>query len=100
MPSTQAREIPAARRLDNVRYAIRDLAGIADEVIKQGHKVLPLTVGDPNIFDFETPAHIVDAVVKAGHWADTTFLLTWDDWGGYADHVVTPESRAYSIRPS
>jgi len=32
----------------------------------------------------------VDAIVRAGFWATTTFLLTWDDWGGYADHVVTP----------
>jgi hypothetical protein len=32
----------------------------------------------------------VDAVVKAGRWADTVFLLTWDDWGGYADSVATP----------
>src|ERR1700688_4855012 len=65
MPITQTREVIAAKRLDNVRYAIRDLACIADEVIKQGHKVLPLNVGDPNIFDFETPAHVVEAVVKA-----------------------------------
>ncbi len=48
MPITQSREIAAASRLDNVRYAIRDLACIADEVIKQGHTVLPLNVGDPN----------------------------------------------------
>jgi len=65
MPITQTREIAAASRLDNVRYAIRDLACVADEVIKQGNKVLPLNVGDPNIFDFETPAHVVDAAVKA-----------------------------------
>jgi hypothetical protein len=34
----------------------------------------------------------IDAVVQAGGWADTTFLLTWDDWGGYADHVQTPDA--------
>jgi phospholipase C len=34
----------------------------------------------------------IDAVVKAGQWQNTVFILTWDDWGGYADHVVTPES--------
>jgi hypothetical protein len=32
----------------------------------------------------------VEAVVKAGHWNDTVFILTWDDWGGYTDHVATP----------
>jgi hypothetical protein len=32
----------------------------------------------------------VDAIAAAGHWNDTVFLLTWDDWGGWDDHVVTP----------
>jgi len=65
MPLTQAREIACATRLENVRYAIRDLACYADEVAKQGHKILPLNIGDPNVFDFETPRHLVDAVYKA-----------------------------------
>ena len=65
MPTTQTREITAASRLDNVKYAIRDLASVAEEVTKQGHKVLPLNVGDPNIFDFKTPAHLIEAVHQA-----------------------------------
>jgi alanine-synthesizing transaminase len=65
MPAAQAHEITAAKRLDNVRYAIRDLACVADEVIQQGHKVLPLNVGDPLNFDFQTPAHIIEAAYKA-----------------------------------
>ncbi len=65
MPLTQSREIAAASRLDNVRYAIRDLACVADEVIKQGHKVLPLNVGDPLNFDFATPPHMIEAVHQA-----------------------------------
>jgi alanine-synthesizing transaminase len=65
MPTTQTREILAADRLQNVRYAIRDLASVADEIIKQGHKVLPLNIGDPNVFDFRTPAHMIEAVHKA-----------------------------------
>jgi len=65
MPITQTREIAAASRLENVRYAIRDLACYADEVAKQGHKILPLNIGDPNVFDFVTPAHLIEAVYKA-----------------------------------
>jgi hypothetical protein len=33
----------------------------------------------------------VDAVVRAGLWDSTVFMLTWDDWGGYDDHVRTPD---------
>ena len=65
MPLTQAREISPAARLENVRYAIRDLACVADEVTKQGHKILPLNIGDPNVFDFQTPPHLIEAVYKA-----------------------------------
>jgi hypothetical protein len=32
----------------------------------------------------------IQAVIDGGGWADTTFILTWDDWGGYADSVPTP----------
>jgi len=65
MPLTQTREISAAARLDNVRYAIRDLAVLADQVARQGHKVLPLNIGDPLNFDFATPPHMIEAVYKA-----------------------------------
>ena len=65
MPLTQSREITAAARLENVRYAIRDLACVAAEVGKQGHKILPLNIGDPLNFDFQTPPHMIEAVYKA-----------------------------------
>src|SRR6266498_3918464 len=81
-PITQAHEIAAATRLNNVRYAIRDLACVADEVIKQGHKVLPLNVGDPLSFDFRTPPHIIDAVHQAMR----------DGKNGYAPSDGVPEA--------
>src|ERR1700733_3040415 len=65
MPVTQLRGIAPAARLENVRYAIRDLACIADEVARQGHKILPLNIGDPLNFDFQTPAHMIEAVYRA-----------------------------------
>ncbi len=82
MPTTQAREVTAAARLDNVRYAIRDLACVADEVIQQGHKVLPLNVGDPLNFDFQTPPHIIEAAYKAMR----------DGKNGYAPSPGVPEA--------
>jgi alanine-synthesizing transaminase len=82
MPSAQIREVAAAQRLDNVRYAIRDLASVADEVTKQGHKVLSLNVGDPNIFDFKTPPHLIEAVYKAMR----------DNRNGYAPSPGIPEA--------
>jgi len=65
MPITQSREIAPASRLDNVRYAIRDLVSVANEITAQGHKVIPLNIGDPNVFDFRTPPHLIEAVYQA-----------------------------------
>jgi len=65
MPTTHARAITAAQRLENVRYAIRDMAVLADQLTRDGHKILPLNIGDPLSFDFSTPAHMVEAVHKA-----------------------------------
>jgi alanine-synthesizing transaminase len=59
------RLITPASRLENVRYAIRDLAVLADEVAKTGKKILPLNIGDPLKFDFVTPPHMIEAVYKA-----------------------------------
>jgi len=82
MPTAPAREITAASRLDHVRYAIRDLACVADEVIQQGHQVLPLNVGDPLNFDFQTPPHIIEAAYKAMR----------DGKNGYAPSPGIPEA--------
>jgi phospholipase C len=34
----------------------------------------------------------VQAVVDGGGWQDTVFIVSWDDWGGYADSVSTPSA--------
>src|ERR1700745_2916362 len=81
-PTTQVSEITAASRLDNIRYAIRDLACVADELTRQGHKVVPLNVGVPPNFDFQTPPHIIEAVYKAMR----------DGKNGYAPSPGIPEA--------
>jgi len=35
-------------------------------------------------------AQQVDAVVKGGLWPNTVVFITWDDWGGWYDHVNPP----------
>jgi alanine-synthesizing transaminase len=65
MPVQQAIQVTPASRMANVRYAIRDLAVVADEVAREGHKILFLNIGDPCKFDFATPPHMIEAVQKA-----------------------------------
>jgi alanine-synthesizing transaminase len=57
--------IQPARRIANVKYAIRNIAAEAAKVEATGKRVLHCNIGDPLKFDFTTPPHLVDAVVKA-----------------------------------
>jgi alanine-synthesizing transaminase len=65
MATKAVAEVMAASRMMNVRYAIRDLASAAEEVAREGHEILYLNIGDPCKFDFHTPPHMVEAVLKA-----------------------------------
>lgn len=65
MPKYKVTEILATSRLDHVRYAIRDLAMLADELTLQGKDVLMFNVGDPLDSDFRTPPQLIETVVKA-----------------------------------
>jgi phospholipase C len=33
---------------------------------------------------------VVDAVMRSSIWRNTAIFITWDDWGGYYDHVPPP----------
>lgn len=61
----QVREVLAATRLEHVRYAIRDLAVVAEKLAREGKEILPLNIGDPGAFDFPAPPHVVEAAAKA-----------------------------------
>ena len=34
---------------------------------------------------------VVNAVMKSELWASTAIFITWDEWGGFYDHVVPPQ---------
>jgi phospholipase C len=35
-------------------------------------------------------ASIVNAIGTSSYWANTAIIITWDDWGGWYDHVPPP----------
>jgi phospholipase C len=38
-------------------------------------------------------ASIVNAIGNSSYWATTAIIITWDDWGGWYDHVPPPQLR-------
>jgi len=81
----------SANVLDSARFLTDAKAGPLPSLVMLWHN-------SPN--DEHPPANVttgmeliwrsVDAVVQSGGWDETVFMLTWDDWGGYDDHVTTP----------
>ncbi len=43
---------------------------------------------------------IVNAAMKSPDWKSTAIFLSWDDWGGFYDHVVPPavDQNGYGLR--
>jgi len=42
-------------------------------------------------------AAIVNAVGKSSYWNSTTIIVTWDDWGGFFDHVAPDRRDNYDL---
>jgi phospholipase C len=43
---------------------------------------------------------LIDAIMKSPEWSSTAIFLSWDDWGGFYDHVAPPavDTAGYGLR--
>jgi phospholipase C len=43
---------------------------------------------------------LINAAMKSSTWDSTAIFLSWDDWGGFYDHVVPPavDGNGYGLR--
>src|SRR6266850_5511376 len=77
------RMISASNRTVNFHYAIRDLISAAEAQERAGRRVIYLNIGDPQVYGFRPPAHIVEAVARA----------LKDNFTGYSQSAGLPEAR-------
>ncbi|HEY7282904.1 MAG TPA: alkaline phosphatase family protein [Actinomycetota bacterium] len=40
---------------------------------------------------------VIDAIMQSPMWKDTAIFLTWDDWGGFYDHVAPPQVDKFGL---
>src|SRR5918999_3718045 len=83
MAARTSTSIPVNPRVSGFVYAIRNIVAEARKVEASGRKVRYLNIGDPIIFGFRTPPHLVDAVARAIR----------DGHNGYAPSVGIPAAR-------
>ncbi len=43
---------------------------------------------------------VVNAIMESPNWSSTAIFISWDDWGGFYDHVVPPvvDGNGYGMR--
>jgi alanine-synthesizing transaminase len=83
MSARSTTSIPVAARISGFAYAIRNIVAEARKVEASGRKVRYLNIGDPIIFGFRTPLHMIEAVERAIR----------DGHNGYAPSVGIPAAR-------
>jgi phospholipase C len=58
------------------------------------HPPSPISAGQTYV------TQVIDAIMHSKDWPSTAIFLTWDDWGGFYDHVPPPrvDQNGYGIR--
>jgi len=94
----------AVRHVRNDPEVWRDHVFPVDDVvgdIRDG-RLPPVTWITPRYEDSEHPeesfcrgenwtTHVVNAIMRSPAWEDTAIFITWDDYGGFYDHVPPPQ---------
>lgn len=70
-----------AQRVENYKYAIRNIVGEAKKIEATGRTVTYLNIGDPILYGFKTPPELIEAQAKALR----------DGHNGYAPSTGVPE---------
>ncbi len=88
LPSTQFAVDAQAGNLPSVSWVYADHAlseHPADTPTDRTQGVGNVTMG------MQWTVDQVNAIIKGKLWPNVAIFITWDDWGGWADHVTPPE---------
>mgnify|MGYP003335596696 FL=1 len=67
---------------------------VVPDDVHSDHPPADISVGEAYVTD------LVNAVMSGPDWRSTAVFLSWDDWGGFYDHVVPPvvDGVGYGLR--
>ncbi len=75
------------------RHSLPQVAWIVPEPFNSEHPPSDTVQGMWHI------THLINAVMASPYWKDTLIVLTWDDYGGFYDHVPPPAVDRYGYGP-
>jgi len=79
--SLQSSHFHPAQRVENYKYAIRNIVAEAKKLEAEGREVTYLNIGDPVLYGFQPPEELLEAKIKALR----------DGHNGYSPSTGTPE---------
>jgi phospholipase C len=94
-------------QLGNIKGHSEYFAAAADGTLPAVSWVMPYSgvgehpgSGEPVWKGMRHVTQVINAAMKGPDWDSTAIFLTWDDWGGFYDHVVPPrvDRNGYGIR--
>ena len=76
------------------RGSLPDVSWVIPSQADSEHPAASIAVGQAWV------TRVVNAVMRSPDWSSSAIFLTWDDWGGFYDHVVPPvvDGAGYGIR--
>ncbi len=82
---------PAKILLDIARGRLANVVWVTPTALESDH------AGSNNGSGPSWVAAVVNAIGKSQYWNDTAIFVTWDDWGGWYDHVRPPLYNSYEL---
>ncbi len=70
---------------DAANGKLANVSWLVEPLEDSGHPVASICFNENTVVD------LVNAAMSGPEWNSTAILLTWDDWGGFYDHVVPPQ---------
>ena len=90
----QTNVVPTSHFLDDVKSGhLPAISWLTTNLSTSDHPPASICVGQNWV------AQQINAVMASHYWKNTAIILTWDDFGGFYDHVPPPKVSNYQLGP-